>query len=158
MNHPIRRKDRAVVEEEARSILERGEYGVLATCGNDGQPYGIPLSYAVMNNSVYFHCAKSGRKLENLIVNPAVSFTVVGATQPVYDASFSTYYESAVVFGKVREVTEEKEKTDSLMLLAQKYLPEHMDKAADSIAHSFSRTAVFAIAIECITGKAKRKK
>ena len=158
MNHPVRRKDRAITEEEARGVLERGEYGVLATCGHDGQPYGVPLSYVVMNGAVYIHCAQSGRKLDNIAANPAVSFTVVGPTKPVYDSGFSTYYESAVIFGKAREITDEKEKRESLMRLAEKYLPEDMDKAEAAITRSFSRTAVYAIAIETVTGKAKRKK
>jgi nitroimidazol reductase NimA-like FMN-containing flavoprotein (pyridoxamine 5'-phosphate oxidase superfamily) len=42
----IRRKDRALSEEEAFKILKAGEYGVLSTVGEDGYPYGVPVSYA----------------------------------------------------------------------------------------------------------------
>ena len=158
MNHPIRRKDRAITEEEARDVLHQGEYGVLATVDAGGQPYGVPLSYSIMDGALYFHCATVGHKLNNLAANPAVSFTVVGPTQPVFDNGFSTYYESAVVFGKARKVTDDKEKRAALLDLARKYLPEHVDKAEEYTTRSFSHTDVYAVSIDAITGKSKRKK
>lgn len=74
MARELRRKDRDMVEAEARELLERGEYGVLSACGPDGQPYGIPLSYCVIDNAIYFHCALEGHKLEILAANGKVSF------------------------------------------------------------------------------------
>ena len=41
----MRRKDRALSKETAIQILKDGECGILATCGEAGQPYGVPLSY-----------------------------------------------------------------------------------------------------------------
>jgi len=40
----MRRKDRALSEEEAQALLDRTEYGVLSTVGGDGRPYGVPLN------------------------------------------------------------------------------------------------------------------
>lgn len=158
MRKEVRRRDRAITEDEARALLEKGEYGILATVGTDGQPYGTPLSYVVMNNAVYIHCATLGQKIDNMAANPAACFTVVGPTEPVYEAGFTAYYSSCMVFGKARPVTDDKEKKDSLMLLARKYLPRHMDKAEEDISRSWKRTAVYAIDIDRITGKAKKKK
>lgn len=158
MSHAIRRKDRAITEEEARSLLNSCEYGTLATVSADGQPYATPISYIVMNGTIYVHCAKMGHKLDNIAANPAVSFAVVGKTQPVFENNFSTYYESAVVFGKARHVTDEKEKWDSLMALAEKYLPDHMEHAEKYIQGSFAATTVIAISMDTVTGKAKKKK
>jgi Predicted flavin-nucleotide-binding protein len=158
MERAIRRKDRAISEEEARALLEKCEYGFMATADGNGQPYCIPLSYIVMNNAVYFHCAPAGHKLDNIAGNPLASFSVVGATQPVFDGGFSTYYESAVVFGKVRPVMDDKEKREALVALVEKYLPEDMDKCDTAIDKSWSRTAVFAISMDRVTGKSKRQK
>lgn len=157
MHEEIRRKDRAMAEKEARALLEQGEYGILATAGTDGQPYGTPLSYAVMNGAIYIHCATLGRKIDNIAANPAVCFTVVGETEPVYDSGFSTYYASCMVFGTVRPVSDDTEKMAALTELARKYLPAHMDKAEESIKKSWQRTAVYAVSIDRITGKAKKK-
>ncbi|MCL2790044.1 MAG: pyridoxamine 5'-phosphate oxidase family protein [Desulfobulbus sp.] len=159
MSHPMRRQDRQISSEEARELFAGGEYLFMATVGQDGRPYGVPLSYVVMSNAVYFHCATGGRKLDNLAGCPWVCLNVVGPTQPVYDGGFSTYYESALIEGRARLVTDEGEKNSALLALAQKYLPEHMDnKAEKDIARSWQRTLVYAVAIECISGKAKRSK
>jgi cytidylate kinase len=155
---PLRRKDRMLEDEKGMALLERGEYGMLALCG-DGEagawPYAVPLSYILMDGVVYFHCAKEGRKTDMLARNNRVCFTVVSDTQPVYSKGFSTYYESVMVFGHVSPVEDEEEKYRALFRLAEKYLPDHMDKADGDIRHSFSRTAVFRISLERVTAKGK---
>ena len=52
--------------EDARAILTGGVYGILATAGEDGLPYGVPLTYAVQGNRLYFHGAGHGQKLKNI--------------------------------------------------------------------------------------------
>ncbi|MCL1980417.1 MAG: pyridoxamine 5'-phosphate oxidase family protein [Proteobacteria bacterium] len=158
MRHALRREDRRISPEEARELFAGGEYLFMATVGQDGRPYGVPLSYALINNVVYIHCASNGRKLDNLAACPWVCLNVVGPTQPVYDGSFSTYYESAIIEGQARLVTDEEEKNRALLALANKYLPEHMDKAEKDIARSWQRTLVYGVTIDSISGKAKRKK
>lgn len=157
MHKEIRRKDRAIPKEEALVILKEAEYGFLGTVDAEGQPYTVPLSFTVGEGCIYFHCAATGRKLENIAANPKACFTVVGATKPVYSGSFSTYYESCIVFGKISQVTDETEKRSALMALASKYLPEFMDKADEAITKSWKATLVFTVSMDVVTGKAKRK-
>ena len=152
----MRRKDRAMADEAARALLEKGEYGFLATVGKDNLPYGVPLSYALLDGKLYFHCAREGRKVDNLAFCREVSFTVVGETRPVYTKNFTTYYESVMVFGAVSEVADPDEKFHSLYALAEKYLPEHLGKAEGDIRNSFARTAVYRLDITAMTGKAKK--
>ena len=157
MNRPdMRRKDRQISGEDVSSLLARCEYGVMATVDAHNRPYGVPLSYIWLNGLVYVHSAPRGHKIDNIRTNNAVSFTVIGHTRPVYAKNFTTYYESAVVFGTVREVSDPDEKYAALHALAEKYLPCHMDKAEKDIRHSLARTAVYALQPERITGKAKR--
>jgi len=99
----VRRRDREISVEEAVAILDSAEYGVLSTASEDGQPYGVPLNYVYRNNCVYFHCALSGHKLDNIQANAKVSFCAVGNTN-ILPASFATEYESAVAFGVASEV------------------------------------------------------
>lgn len=64
MFYEMRRKDRLLTEKEAKEILSEGEYGVLSTIGEDGYPYGVPVNYVYLNDSIYFHCAADvGHKL-----------------------------------------------------------------------------------------------
>lgn len=153
MDCKMRRKEREMPKENALNLLMRGEYGVLSSVSDIGQPYGIPVSYVYENNFLYFHCAKTGHKIENFNANPKICFTVVGKTKPVYQNSFTTHYESVVIFGTVSEVVEDSLKEAVLTKLCEKHLPEHMDKAPASIQNSLSRTSVYKIDICNISGK-----
>ena len=154
----IRRKDRRISLEESREILNKGIYGVLATVGADGQPYAVPLSYVVRNDQIYFHCANTGRKIENLAANPQVSFVVVGRAEAVYNGHYTTYYESAMVFGQAREITDENEKYAAVYDLTEKYLPNDMGPAEEYIKKLMKPVAIYAVTMEVITGKANKNK
>ena len=65
-NTPLRRKDRLRTETEARDIINGCDFAVLSTADNDNMPYGVPVSVVLEENHMYFHCAKAGRKLENI--------------------------------------------------------------------------------------------
>lgn len=45
MFRPMRRKERAISDEEAKKLLLLGRRGVLAINGDDGYPYAIPVNY-----------------------------------------------------------------------------------------------------------------
>ena len=135
----MRRKDRILSPENTELLLQKGEYGVLSTMGEE-YPYGVPVSYMYENGAVYIHCAIVGSKLENIIRNPKVSFCVVGATQ---------------VFGKADEVFAE-EKQRAMELLVQKYSPEFMQKGLDYIKNADSRVKVIKITADHLTGKSRK--
>lgn len=156
--HPIRRRDRILPHAACRQLLDSGRYCVLATVDSCGQPYAVPLSYVFWQEKIWFHCAHQGHKIENLQANPRCSLSIVGDNCPVYAKNFTTYYESVTVFGEARAVCDDSIKTAALMELARKYLPEYMDRAPADIAASLSRTAVYAVSIDKISGKAKKKK
>jgi hypothetical protein len=150
----IRRKDRGTTSEETIQILDNAEYGVLSTIGKDGQPYGVPLSYVYKNDSIYFHSALSGHKIDNLEYNAKVSFCVVGSTK-VLPGKFSTKYESAVVFGVATEVAGA-ERYSALTWLLEKYCSDFMEEGKQYIARKDKATRVFRIEIRHISGKARR--
>ena len=151
---PIRRNDREIDEQDARQLLNRGEYGVLSTVGPDGLPYGVPLSYVLRGAEIYFHSAPEGRKIENLSPGAQASFCVVGATE-VQPEMFSTRYESAIVCGEVHELLGE-EKLRALGWLVQKYSPDFREQGDEYITDAHTRTRVFALRVRRITGKRRR--
>jgi len=61
--------------EEIESLLKEAEIGRLGTCV-DGEPYVVPLSFAYHDGKIVFHCAKRGKKLDNIAKNPQVCFEV----------------------------------------------------------------------------------
>ncbi len=149
----MRRKDRAISSEEARSLLESAEYGVLSLAGPEGVPHGIPLNFALAGDSIYFHCAPEGRKLEILSANTRVSFCVVGRTQ-LLPEKFGTQYESAIATGSVEDLSSE-EKKQGLLLLVRKYSPDYVKEGLEYIDKHIDKTKVFRIRLESITGKAR---
>ncbi len=153
--HTIRRKDREISPEEAETILATAEYGVLSTVSAEGQPYGVPLSFCILDGHIYFHCAMEGQKLDHLKHNNAVSFCVVGRTE-VLPAKFSTKYESAIAFGSAEEVFEE-EKQGALEALVRKYSPDHIESGAKYIDALTYKTRVFRIVIDHLSGKSRRQ-
>jgi len=150
----MRRKDRETPRLEAEAILAAGAYGVLSTVGEDGQPYGVPVSYTYKNNCIYFHCAAVGHKIENIQNNPRVSFCVVGNTR-VMPAERTVKYESAIVFGVASEV-QGSEKDDALLALLEKYSAEYIEEGKTVISEKGKTTTVIKIEINHISGKAQR--
>ena len=156
---PMRRKDRLLCPEDCLNLLHSAPYGVLASVSPDGQPYGVPLSFVFKDNKIYFHCARMGCKIDNIRANDRVSFTCVAEPQAVYERmNFTTYFESVIVFGRVSEITDPDERYASMHALCLKYLPEAMDNFDAAMTRSDSRTAVYAVHADRITGKAKREK
>jgi nitroimidazol reductase NimA-like FMN-containing flavoprotein (pyridoxamine 5'-phosphate oxidase superfamily) len=151
----VRRRDRALSENQAREILARAEHGVLATLGTDGWPYAVPVNHVLSGDTLYIHCAVEGHKLENIAHEERVSFCAV-ASASVLPAKLSTLYESAVVFGRAALVTDPAEKRRALELLAIRFCGALSPEAESAIATSASRTAVIRIRLERIAGKAHR--
>jgi len=150
----MRRDDRQLANEEAIEILEKGEYGVLAVMGDEGYPYAVPLSYAMDEGAIVFHSAKEGHKVDSVRLNAKCSFTVIGDTE-VLPGKFSTKFESAIAFGKAREL-EGQEKVQALMALIRKYSPDFLESGEKYVMKSGKDTVVIKIDIETVTGKARR--
>lgn len=151
----LRRKDRSMDMAEAQALLSRGEFGYLSSVDGEGQPYGIPLSYAYQNGSIYFHCAPTGHKLDNIAQNPKVSFCVVGMTK-VLPEQFATLYESVVAFGEATEVQGD-ERYQALLWLLEKYCPQHIPSGKQYMVDKDQATRVFKISIRHLSGKARRE-
>jgi uncharacterized protein len=153
MQHKMRRADRQISEQEAMDVLQKAEYGILSTVSEDGTPYGVPLSFCVIDNCVYIHGATEGHKVANMLGRPRVSFCVVGETC-VVPSEFSTNYESAIVSGAATEVSGP-EKQKALEGMLAKYAPDFLAEGLAYIQTDAAKTKVFRICIESLSGKAR---
>ncbi|MFR3877786.1 MAG: pyridoxamine 5'-phosphate oxidase family protein [Collinsella sp.] len=78
MFRPLRRKKRAITDEEARKLLATCKRGVFAVNGDDGYPYAIPVNYFfdAEHDKIYFHGAKAGHKVDaSAMTRSALPFT-----------------------------------------------------------------------------------
>lgn len=122
----MRRKDRAKSREFSLKLIDRCTHGVMALTTGEDTPYCLPLTFARVENSLYFHCALSGRKTDLLRVCPNVCITFVGQDAPTHEVeknNFTTKFASAIVTGTAYEVVEDEEKIAGLRALCQKTLP-----------------------------------
>lgn len=151
----MRRKDREMDKDFAISIVDKCDYAVVSMVMRDRTPYCVPLSVARVGNSLYFHCAAEGQKIEALSDNPTVCVSCVGGVCPSED-KFTTEYESTIIMGKAQRVIETGEKIKALKAICERYTPKNMDEFEDAIEKSLSITDVWRIDIEQITGKRKK--
>lgn len=72
----MRRKDREISEpQQLEEILLAGRELSLALADGD-YPYVLPLNYGYADGCLYFHCALQGKKLDCLLANPKVGFSI----------------------------------------------------------------------------------
>jgi len=153
MFREMRRKKQALTEEEIIKIMTDGTAGVLAVDGDGGYPYAVPLSYVYHDGKIFFHCAKSGHKLDAIRRNPKASFCVIGQDQ-VMPQEYTTYFRSVIAFGKARILETDAEKWAALRLLAEKYYPEAGAQAHDdAIRHDYAPVCIVELIVEYMTGK-----
>jgi uncharacterized protein len=154
MHHTMRRKERAMDDAAAWELLKAGEYGVLSTVDDNHQPYGVPLTYVVVDGALFMHAAKVGHKLENIRSNSKVAFCVVGDTE-LLDGQFSLRYQSVVVFGTA-SVLGKDQKRAPLEALIEKYFPGDREQGSNYIDKLINETAVIKVAIDRMTGKVRK--
>jgi len=150
----MRRKDREISKEETMQLLNNCEYGVLSTITQNGEPYGVPLSYCVVDNSIYFHSALEGKMLDCIQNNNIASFCVVGNTE-ILQNKFSTNYESVIVFGIIEEANEI-DKQIGLEGLINKYSPNFIPEGIKYIDNAKDETKVLKLKIINLSGKARK--
>ncbi|MDY3238914.1 MAG: pyridoxamine 5'-phosphate oxidase family protein [Anaerovoracaceae bacterium] len=151
----MRRIDREMPAEFAYDVTDRCEYATLSMTDPEGLPYCLPVTIVRDEDTVYFHCARDGFKVQCLRANPQVCLACVCDTHIIAE-KFTTEYASAILRGTASEVTDDAEKIHALRLLCQRHTPAGMDGFDAAVAKSLPRTAVWKIEISYITGKRKK--
>jgi len=153
----LRRADRAMPEHRVREMLARGFSGQLATVGEDGYPYCIPLLYVWMDGEVYVHTSSArGHFRANVEHEQRICFGIDAPDQVFdygrFECDSGLAYQSVILFGKIRIVEERAAKQRFCEALMAKY-----GKADTTRPKAFfpriDAITVYAIAIERMTGK-----
>lgn len=153
----MRRNDRAQDKAFSLALIDRCTHGVMAVSTGEAVPYCLPLSFVRVEQDLYFHCAREGRKINLLRRFPQVCVTFVGDDRPAFvpPAMYTTYFQSVIVTGTASEMIEPAEKLEALRALCQKLTPGYMDRFESAAEKSLDITSVWKIRIEDISGKAK---
>jgi len=152
---PLRRKDKEITDEaEVRAILHEARHVTIAMSIGD-EPYLATLShgYDDSNNSIYFHCAKEGKKVEILRANPRVWGQAL-IDNGYQQGSCDHLYRTAQFHGRVAFVDDQEEKEHALRIMIR-----HLDEDPEKIIreqltpNSTGRIIIGRIDIDHMSGK-----
>ena len=151
MERKMRRFKQLLDGQATKEILNNATNGVLSLVDSDGEPYGVPISYAYDGDrNIYFHSAVKGHKIECIEADSRCSFCVVAQDLIVPD-EFTTYFRSVIVKGRIHAVGSHDEMMKGLLLLCVKYSPG-IDPEAE-ISKCIRHVSVLRLDIDSMTGK-----
>ena len=153
----MRRKDRQKDERFALDVINSAPYATLSTVTPEGRAYGVPISPAVADGAVYFHCAHEGLKLDCIKGNSSVCLTAVSFALPTPE-DYSMDYSSAIVTGSATIVTEPEEKALALRAICLRYAAKNISMFDDYIRRYLDKTCIVKITPAEITGKSRKTK
>lgn len=139
--------DRAAIE----AIIRHAKVCRMAMC-RDNRPYIVPVCFGYENNTLYFHSAGEGMKLDMLRENPHVCFEfdvdceVVRAEEP---CQWGMRYRSVIGFGKAVFIQDLPSKRHAFDVIMRQYADGRFAYPEASLA----ATVVIKVDIEQMTGK-----
>ena len=155
MFREMRRFKQQISEEECIRILKEQPRGVLSMFGDDGYPYGIPLDhwYSEDDNKLYFHCAKTGHKLDAIAAYDKVSYCVMDEGYRK-EGEWALNINSVVIFGRARIVDDEEDELKHRIAvnLCRKFTDDE-DFLQKELTHALPRAAFIELTPEHMTGK-----
>ena len=133
---------------------------MLSVTDENNMPYGVPMSFALSDNVIYFHCsAAGGKRISGIRHDPNACFTVIGDTK-LLPQKFATLYMSGIAYGKIEIISDDTEKQKGIEAILQKYSPDYIENGMKYIASALDKIANSkeeAIKrVEKITGKGRK--
>jgi nitroimidazol reductase NimA-like FMN-containing flavoprotein (pyridoxamine 5'-phosphate oxidase superfamily) len=158
----LRRVDKLMSDEQALETLQKGFCGRLATMGEDGYPYCVPLLYVWMDGELFVHNARAhGHLRANVDRDPRVCFEMdePGEVFPYgrFECDSTLAFRSVIAFGRVRVVEGLETKQRFFEMLMSKYAKDDWAKGEGGRPKGFfpriDQITLYAITIERMTGK-----
>jgi nitroimidazol reductase NimA-like FMN-containing flavoprotein (pyridoxamine 5'-phosphate oxidase superfamily) len=138
------------------NLLRCATVGRLGTTGKDGYARIKPLNFVHIDRAIYFHSAREGEKIDDILRDSRVCFEVdlpisyvKGRQDDPCKASY--LYQSVIIYGKAALVGAEPERRKALSALMRKYQPG--GGYGEFLEAKLAITAVVRIDIETMTGK-----
>jgi len=158
----MRRKQCEITDaEKIEALLGRARVGRLATIGGDGYPYITPLNFVWWNDSIYFHSAREGEKIDNIRKNNRVCFEIdiplsylgVGYDQSRPTCHVHQFYHSLIIRGRAEFVDDIEEKTASLNALVGAHEDGGSFTPVTEDTREVSLCTVIAVRVESLSAK-----
>lgn len=147
-------KHHQLTQEQILALLKTEQVGHLATLNLDGSPYVVPVHFVYFDDRIYVHGLPKGQKVDNLTRDSRVCFCVErmeGLLMDERPCDVNTAYQSVVVRGQAKMLTDVSVKNAVLRHIIEKYTPS---LSATPLPEAAVRgTGVIEITIEECTGK-----
>lgn len=142
----LRRQDRKLSEEDITTVLEYGKYGVLSLMEEHGYPYGVPMHYTMIEDTIYFHCSsQGGHKIDVIKSNSKACFTVIETEDGVKS-------KSVIAFGELIQVDDKRQMV--LEGMVEKFVPEMAwQQAKANILDALQGIFAFKLKVDYLSGK-----
>ena len=153
MFRELLRKNNELSFEECVRILKSEKRGILSVKGDNDYPYGMPMNHWFDEKSwkIYFHCGKTGHRLDSLKKYNKVSFCIYDNGYRISD-DWNLYIKSVIVFGKINIVSESKKIVSIVTKLSHKFTQDD-EYINDEISQHLQNTLVLELTPEHICGK-----
>jgi nitroimidazol reductase NimA-like FMN-containing flavoprotein (pyridoxamine 5'-phosphate oxidase superfamily) len=152
----MRRTDKEITDRaEIESIIQRSLVCRLGMV-DENRPYIVPLCFGYKDNTLYFHSANQGRKIDILKKNNTVCFEFDIDYEPIKadnPCEWGMNYKSVIGFGKAYLVDDVEAKRPALDLIMQQY----SDGTFDYLETKIKNILVIRVEIEHMTGKQSGK-
>ena len=142
-----------ITDEECKQILIEEPRGILSMIGDDGYPYGIPLShwYCEEEGKIYFHGAKEGHKIDSIAKCDKVSFCVYDKGYKK-EGDWALNIKSVVIFGRIRLVTDTEKAKEICTNICRKFTDDE-EYIQKEMNNALSRVQCLELIPEHMTGK-----
>jgi nitroimidazol reductase NimA-like FMN-containing flavoprotein (pyridoxamine 5'-phosphate oxidase superfamily)/ADP-ribose pyrophosphatase YjhB (NUDIX family) len=149
----MRRKDKEITSREViDEILGRAVVCRLAL-NDEGSPHLFPVNFGYSGNTLYFHSAPQGRKIELILGEPRATFEVTDFYRIITSdlaCGWTTEYRSVIGSGKIEIVLDNEEKRLGLDIIMKQHGQEGPNNYSEI---SLNRMVVLKLVIESVTGK-----
>jgi nitroimidazol reductase NimA-like FMN-containing flavoprotein (pyridoxamine 5'-phosphate oxidase superfamily) len=149
------------MKRSEKEITDRSEIDRIIECArvcrlglsNGTTPYVVPVSFGYDGESIYFHSAASGMKIDFLRANPNVCFEFEGPVQVVAARAracdWSMSFESVIGWGVASELSHGHEKASALSCIMRQYSPDEWAFDLDGL----DRVSVWRVQVQNVSGK-----
>ena len=156
MFRKMRRFKQQITDEECIRVLREAKRGILSVMGEDGYPYGVPVShwYNEEDGKLYFHGARSGHKIDAMKACDKVSFCAMDEGYRE-EGDWALNIKSVVIFGRARSFTyeEEPDKVMEVCIGLSAKFTDDANYADDEIAKVGKNVLCYEITVDHMTGK-----
>jgi len=149
----MRRQEKEITDRtEIEAILHKAQVCRLGMA-EDRRPYIVPLCFGYRDNTLYFHTARKGKKLDVLKKNDDVCFECdidQVLTQSEKPCGWGMEFRSIIGFGKASLIEDRSSQKKALDVIMEHYSGVSTYAYPDKI---LEKTIIIKVDIESMTGK-----